>query len=87
MRTTSAFSGAAASIFDPVVSLDLDLVVALEQIERAEALLAAEFTVKRFPHSINVDNQLFFNGIDDLLRGNGATSGRKTWLLPRARRR
>ena len=39
---------------DPVVSLDLDLVVALEQIERAEQLLTQEFTVKRFPHSLNV---------------------------------
>ena len=39
---------------DPVVSLDLNLVVALEQIEQVEALLAQKFTVKRFPHSINV---------------------------------
>ena len=39
---------------DPVVSLDLDLVVALEQIEQVEAVLAQAFTVKRFPHSINV---------------------------------
>jgi hypothetical protein len=39
---------------DPLVSLDLDLVIALEQIEQAEALLAARFGVKRFPHSLNV---------------------------------
>ncbi len=39
---------------DPVVSLDLGRVVALEQIERVETLLATEFTVKHFPHSINV---------------------------------
>lgn len=39
---------------EPVVSLDLDLVVALEQLEAAEALLAKSFDVKRFPHSINI---------------------------------
>ena len=38
---------------EPVVSLDLDLVVT-EQIERVESLLAAHFEVRRFPHSLNV---------------------------------
>ena len=38
----------------PVVSLDLDLVVAVDQIEEVENLLRARFTVERFPHSINV---------------------------------
>jgi hypothetical protein len=39
---------------DPLVSLDLDLVIALDQVESAAALLASKFTVRRFPHSINV---------------------------------
>ena len=39
---------------DPVVSLDLDLVVAVEQLELVETELARRFEVKRFPHSLNV---------------------------------
>ncbi len=39
---------------EPLVSLDLDLVVATDQIEVAEELLAQRFTVRRFPHSLNV---------------------------------
>ena len=39
---------------DPVVSLDLDLVVAVAQIKQVEELLLQSFVVKRFPHSINV---------------------------------
>jgi hypothetical protein len=39
---------------DPVVSLDLDIVIALDQIERAETLLAGSFKVERFAHSLNV---------------------------------
>jgi Nucleotidyl transferase AbiEii toxin, Type IV TA system len=39
---------------EPVVSLDLDLVVAVNQLAEAEALLAEVFTVRRFPHSLNV---------------------------------
>ena len=39
---------------EPVVSLDLDVVVAVHQIEVAEALLGAEFRVEPFPHSLNV---------------------------------
>lgn len=40
---------------EPLVSLDPDLVVAAEQIEAVEELLSRRFTVRRFPHSINVD--------------------------------
>lgn len=40
---------------DPLVSLDLDLVVAAEQLNRLEALLPAEVTLRRFPHSLNVE--------------------------------
>ena len=39
---------------EPLVSLDLDLVVAVDQIDRAEALFEKQFVVKRFPHSLNV---------------------------------
>jgi hypothetical protein len=42
---------------DPVVSLDLDIAVALDQIERAEGLLKQHFEVERFPHSINVSDK------------------------------
>lgn len=39
---------------DPLVSLDLDLVVAVDQIEQCEALFAEYFSVQRFTHSINI---------------------------------
>ena len=39
---------------DPVVSLDLDIVVAVEQIPEVEALLSRQFKVERFEHSLNV---------------------------------
>jgi hypothetical protein len=39
---------------EPVVSLDLDLVVAVDDLQRMESLLAQRFHVERFPHSLNV---------------------------------
>ncbi len=39
---------------EPVVSLDLDLVVAVDQIAAVEALLRSAFDVRRFSHSLNV---------------------------------
>lgn len=42
---------------DPVVSLDLDLVVATDQLPEVEAFLSQEFQVERFPHSLNVSAQ------------------------------
>ncbi|HUK19138.1 MAG TPA: nucleotidyl transferase AbiEii/AbiGii toxin family protein [Bryobacteraceae bacterium] len=39
---------------EPLVSLDLDLVIAVDQLAQAEALLRAHFDVERFPHSLNV---------------------------------
>ncbi len=39
---------------EPVVSLDLDLVIAVEQIPDVERWLAERFDVRRFPHSLNV---------------------------------
>ena len=39
---------------EPLVSLDLDLVVAVDQIDKVKALLEKHFVLKRFPHSLNV---------------------------------
>lgn len=39
---------------EPVVSLDLDVVVAADQLPDVEALLATAFNVERLPHSLNV---------------------------------
>lgn len=39
---------------EPVVSLDLDLAVAMDQISQVEMLLGGAFDVKRFPHSLHV---------------------------------
>lgn len=39
---------------EPLVSLDLDVVVVSEQLVTVEKLLAESFSVKRFPHSLNV---------------------------------
>ena len=39
---------------EPVVSLDLDVVIAVDQLATAEALLRRAFTVEQFPHSLNV---------------------------------
>jgi len=39
---------------EPLVSLDLDLAVVVEQIGPVEGLLREHFLVERFPHSLNV---------------------------------
>jgi hypothetical protein len=39
---------------EPLVSLDLDIVIADEDLARVEALCREVFTVERFPHSINL---------------------------------
>ncbi len=39
---------------EPVVSLDLDVVIAVDQLPAAEALLRGAFAVERFSHSLNV---------------------------------
>ena len=39
---------------EPLVSLDLDLAVAVDQIEKVDALFEKHFVLKRFPHSLNV---------------------------------
>ncbi len=39
---------------EPVVTLDLDLAVAADQLPQMEALLAEPFRVERFEHSLNI---------------------------------
>ena len=39
---------------EPLVSLDLVLVVAVDQIDRVTSLLEKHFVLKRFPHSLSV---------------------------------
>lgn len=39
---------------EPLVSLDLDLAVAIDQLDQVESLLSGPYQVKRFPHSLNV---------------------------------
>ena len=39
---------------DPIVTQDLDIVVAVEQLAEARALFETEFKVREFPHSFNV---------------------------------
>ena len=47
--------GQAVNAFvEPVVSLDLDIAVATEDLASAEELLRRQFRVERFPHSVNV---------------------------------
>jgi hypothetical protein len=46
---------------EPLVTLDLDIVVAADDVDRIERLFASEFKVQRFPHSLNIsdpDSQL-----------------------------
>ena len=39
---------------EPVVSLDLDVAIAADQLAQVETLLRQAFIVERFPHSLNV---------------------------------
>jgi hypothetical protein len=39
---------------EPLVSLDLDLVIAVDQMDEAARLLESRFTVERFPPSLNI---------------------------------
>lgn len=41
---------------EPVVSLDLDVVVAVEDLDRLEPVLQEQFQVQRFEHSINLSS-------------------------------
>jgi hypothetical protein len=66
---------------EPVVSLDLDLVVAVDQLDHAESLLAQSFKLKHFPHSLNVS----LPGSD--LRAQIQTDPRYAPFVKRASRR
>lgn len=63
---------------EPVVSLDLDLVIGVDQLPQVEALLREAFTVEKFPHSLNVST----SGSD--LRVQIQTDPRYTPFLERA---
>lgn len=39
---------------DPLISLDLDLVIAIDQLDAVEQLLASQFQLRRFPFSLNI---------------------------------
>lgn len=52
-----AIGGQAVNAYvEPLVSLDLDLVVAVDQLEQVETLLKEhlDFQIQRFPHSLNI---------------------------------
>lgn len=56
MRTcaTSLSDEGVNAYAEPLVSLDLDLVVAVDQVDEAARLLESRFTVERFKHSLNI---------------------------------
>jgi hypothetical protein len=41
---------------EPVVSLDLDMVVIADQLEMLVEMLQTRFTIRRYPHSVNVSS-------------------------------
>jgi hypothetical protein len=41
---------------EPLVSLDLDLAIAVDQVDNVKELMAAHFKTEVFPHSINVSS-------------------------------
>jgi hypothetical protein len=63
----------------PVVTLDLDIAIALRDLPRIEKALAEQFTVQRFSHSINVAAR------DSDLRLQIQTDPRYEAFVPRAR--
>ena len=66
---------------DPLVSLDLDLAIAAQDIQRVESLLAPRFGVESFPRSLNVSQP----GSD--LRVQIQTDPRYAEFVDRAERR
>ncbi len=66
---------------EPVVSLDLDLVIAVQDLPKAESLLETHFAVERHPHSLNVSQP----GSD--LRVQVQTDPRYSDFVSRATRR
>ncbi len=66
---------------EPLVSLDLDLAVAADQLELVEKLLEKQFTLKRFAHSLNISTP------DSDLRVWIQTDFRYAAFVPRAEKR
>lgn len=66
---------------DPLVSLDLDLAVAITQAGQIEPLLARNYKVTRFPHSLNIELP------DSDLRIQIQTDSRYGMFVERASRR
>jgi hypothetical protein len=66
---------------EPFVSLDLDLAVAVEDLERVETILSARFKTQSFPHSLNISQH------DSELRVQIQTDPRYTVFVERAQTR
>jgi hypothetical protein len=63
---------------EPLVSLDLDVAVATEDLDRVEKLLSGRFRIERFPHSVNV------SAAGSQLRVQIQTDPRYVAFVPRA---
>jgi hypothetical protein len=63
---------------EPVVSLDLDLVIATDQLAEVETLLRGHFRFERFPHSLNI------SAPDSDLRAQVQTDPRYATFVERA---
>jgi hypothetical protein len=63
---------------EPLVSLDLDVAVATEDLDRVESLLSDRFQIERFPHSVNV------SAAGSQLRVQIQTDPRYAAFVPRA---
>lgn len=63
---------------EPLVSLDLDVAVATEDLERVETLLSGRYRIERFPHSVNV------SAAGSQLRVQIQTDPRYAAFVPRA---
>src|SRR5882672_7196134 len=63
---------------EPLVSLDLDVAVAAEDLVLVERLLASRFRVERFEHSLNI------SASDSQLRAQIQTDPRYFAFVPRA---
>jgi hypothetical protein len=69
---------------DPVVSLDLVIVVATSDLARLEPFLRERFAVERFPHRLNVslqgsDLRVQIQPIPDMRRSSTAPSSAPCW--------
>jgi hypothetical protein len=63
---------------EPLISLDLDVAVATEDLDRVETLLSGRFRIDRFPHGVNVSAE------GSQLRVQIQTDPRYASFVPRA---